>query len=211
MENNQSVQQQSETKPAVEPEKSKLNKGGGNLLIHLLANRPSLLVIGLLGIFFGSAALAVYSLGYVGRVEKTQIEKELEAVAQLEQPTIAPAPVETTNPIPLWMVGAIALSCASGCLIILRLVNANKHRSVRKAYHVPLVRYQSQTEPSPSKDLPVFVPPLPHKPVAAPSSNKAKPIVTVLPPEQNLSLDEDSLANMLDIRKQTPLSTILRK
>lgn len=215
MENSQSVQQEQSQAKTLTPESGKSNSrqtGGGNFVIHLLAYNPWLLLTGLLGFFLSSGAIALYSLGYVGRVEQDEPET---IEAEVVQPINTPS--ETTNPTPLWMVAAIALSCASGCLVILRVLNRpGQLQKVNKQinrYQPPLPeRSHQRFERRPKKNLPVFVPPPARTPVAAMPA-KTKSLVTILPPEQSLSLDQnkESLANLLDIRKQTPLSTILRK
>ena len=60
--------------------------------------------------------------------------------------------------------------------------------------------------------MPVFVPSQARTPAVA-MPGKTKPVVTVLPPEQNRLRNQgkESLASILDIRKHTPLSSILRK
>jgi hypothetical protein len=220
MENSQSVQHQAsqEKAPITESGSKSRQIGSWNVLIHLFAHYPWLLLIGLLAMFLGSATLAIYSLGSVGEVEREEPET---LQAEVAQPIKVPS--ETTNPTPLWMVAAIALSCASGCFIIFRLLNkSTKHQKIQKQIN----RYQTRVtqrrkprvEPRPLKNPPVFVPPPPViQPViqTVPIPPKTKPMVTVLPPEQNLRLDKnknkESLADMMDIRKQSSLSAILRK
>ncbi len=216
MENSQSVQEPpSQVKaPTSKPENTQSQQTGSrNLLIHLLAHHPWLFVIGLLAVFLGGGVLSLYSLGYVGFVEQTPPEEALEV--EVVQATNTPS--ETTNPIPLWMVAAIALSCATGCLIIFRcLKRPAQHQKVQKQrnrYQTRLTKSRPQTtELLPSKKPPVLLPQQPQKPVMA-TSDETKPVVTVLPPEQSVTggKSKESLASMLDIRKQTSLSAILRK
>jgi hypothetical protein len=225
MENSQSVQQQSDSEvPIPEPESNKSRvKSSRILLVHLLAHYPWLFVTGLLGIFIGSAALSVYSLGYVGRVEKELPEtKEVEILEPISTSG------ETSNLPPLWMLAAVALGCASGCLVILRLLKLQSQpKSFKKhinRYQVRLAQRQYQkTEPRPPINPPVFVPPPRVSILPSPSPSmppmptmkqaKPKPMVTVLPPEQKKSLNQqkESLADMMDIRKQSSLSAILHK
>lgn len=213
MENSQNVQQ--ERSPATAVTADKVNSKSKStdslmLLIHLLARYPCLLLVGLLGMFLGSATLAVYSLGYAGRVEP----EKPETIAEVAQPINTPS--ETSNPTPLWMVTAIALSCASGCLIILRLLNRPTQRQKdqkRNRYEARLARRPHQKlEPHPPENPRVFVPPS-QSTSFAPMPSKTKPMVTVLPPEHTIPFDKskESLADMLDIRKQSSLSAILRK
>jgi hypothetical protein len=217
MENSQSVQHQpSEEKAAIaESRNSKSRQNGSwNVLIHLFAHYPWLLLVGLLAMSIGSATLAVYSLGNVGHIERKEAET-LQAEVEVPQPTKVTA--RTTNPTPLWMVAAIAISCASGCFVIFRFLNTTpQHQKVQKQinrYQRRLLqRRKPRVEPRPLKNPPVFVPPQPVKQTAA-IAPKPTPMVTILPPEHNLHLDKDkeSLADMMDIRKQSSLSAILRK
>ncbi|MBR8837237.1 MAG: hypothetical protein DSM106950_25335 [Stigonema ocellatum SAG 48.90 = DSM 106950] len=208
MENGQSVQEQpSQAKaPTSKPENSKSQQtGSSNVLTYLLGHHSWLFLIGLLAVFLGGAALSVYSLGYVGIVEQTKPEEEEALQAEVVPPTNTPS--ETANPIPLWMVGAIALSCASGCLIIFRfLKRPAPPQKVQKQ-----INRQSRLHRRRHQKLP-SVPPQPQASVIATSVEK-KPVVTVLPPEQSLTggKNQENLASMLDIRKQTSLSAILRK
>ena len=215
MENTQSLQEQrSEPKaPTSVSENCKSQQKDSRNLIHVLVHHPWLLVIGLLAIFLGGGVLSLYSLGYVGFVQQAKPEEEV-LQAEVVEPTNTES--ETTNPISLWMVAAIALSCASGCLIIFRWLNRPaQHQKVRKQIN----RYQerlAKRRPPTAKSLPpkkpqVFLPPQPQKPAL--TSAETKPVVTVLPPEQSFTggKSKESLASMLDIRKQTPLSAILRK
>ncbi|RCJ27537.1 hypothetical protein A6770_25695 [Nostoc minutum NIES-26] len=214
MENSQSVQHESTqmTGPTLELTNSKSGLiGGSNIFIYLLTQHPLLLLTGLLTMLLGSAALALYSLGYAGNAE--QVEPE-EIPAVVENPIKTPS--ETSNPTPLWMVIAIALSCGSGCLVILRLLNRpTQHQKVRKQIN----RYPTRVtpsrpqrlEPQTLKNPPVFVPLQPLKPFVSMQA-KTKPLVTVLPPEHRHPLDKskESLADLMDIRKQNSLSSILR-
>jgi hypothetical protein len=214
MENNQNVQQERSPATAITQDKVKRKSKSTDssmLVIHLLARYPWLLLVGLLGMFLGSATLAVYSLSYAGRVEP----QEPEPIAEVAQPINTPS--ETSNPTPLWMVAAIALSCASGSLIILRLLNRptqrQKDQKQINRYETRLARRRHQKlEPHPPENPRVFVPPS-QSTSFAPVPSKTKPMVTVLPPEYTIPFDKskESLADMLDIRKQSSLSAILRK
>jgi len=218
MENSQSVQQQpSEVEaPTSKPENSKSQQTSGwNLLIHLLAHRPWLFLIGILAILIGGATLSLYSLGSVGSVEQTKPEEQEALEAEVEQPITTPS--ETINPIPLWMVAAIALSCGSGCLLIFRLINppttSQKFQKPKNRYQARVAQRRRQTSESrPPQNPAVLLPPQPQTLMMA-NSAQTKSTVTVLPPEPSLSegKSKESLASMLDIRKQTSLDAILRK
>lgn len=214
MENSQSVQQQLSQSKAPIPESGKKvpgRTGSKNPLINLLVHHTWLFPAGLLLIFLGSSAAALYSLGYVGRVQPEEAEI---AEAEIIKPIKAPS--NPINPTPLWMVAAIALSCGSGTLILFLLLNRPAQRQEARnhinRHQKRLAKRRSELEPRPNKSVPAFVPSKPKTPVVA-MPVQTKPVVTVLPPEQNVSPNQgkESLANMLDMRKHTPLSTIIRK
>ncbi|MEA5514856.1 hypothetical protein [Nodularia sp. UHCC 0506] len=197
-----------------------------NILIYLLTHRPGLLLTGLLTMLLGTAALALYSLGYAGSADNIELIEEIPAV--VEKPITISS--EHSNPTPLWLVAAIALSCASGCYIIFQLVNRphNQHPQIRqpikhdaetspkeRSYRAskPLKPNRSQTwEPAIVKNPPVFIPLQPLKQII-PRGNKSQSPVTVLPPEHQHPLDKrkETLADLMDIRKHSSLSTILQK
>jgi hypothetical protein len=124
-----------------------------------------------------------------------------DAEAKMPAPTEEPSPSEmvlaqdsvraiegSSDPaLPLVSFGAIAASCALGCLLL--------SRTARPAPYP--VQYK---EPTPTA-LP--------QPVEPESSDTAQPsAVTVLPKQQNhpLDWDEPSLADSLDLRQRRPLS-----
>ncbi|MBW4615546.1 MAG: hypothetical protein KME21_20170 [Desmonostoc vinosum HA7617-LM4] len=217
MENSQNVQHEPTQIIGATPEltnSKSISIKSSSILINLVAHHPWLLFTGLLAMLLGSAAVALYSISHVGRVAEEEPEKIPEVV--VEQPITTPS--ENSNPTPLWMVAAIALSCGSGCLIIFRLFNRSKQPlkvpkpSInRHQAHLTQSRYP-KTEPRLPKNPPVFVPQQQLTPVT-PLTAKSKPLVTVLPPEHKHHLDkrQESLAELLDIRKQSSLSTILQK
>ncbi|MCJ8282980.1 MAG: hypothetical protein MJK14_25050 [Rivularia sp. ALOHA_DT_140] len=229
MENTQSVQQESsevkESTPILgssEP-KSRINSFK-NVAIYLFTNYPWLFLAGLLLIFLGGGALSIYSLGYVDESIKRKDSETLQA--EVIPPKV---PAETTetdnNPMPLWMVAAIILSCASGCLVILRVLNRPKQKQkvkkqVVNRHEIRLAqrRYQAIEARLPKKKTPVRAPQPRRTPIMAmpPQKARPKPVVTVLPPENNFKpkpnqKNQDSLADIMDIRKQTSLSSMLRK
>jgi hypothetical protein len=85
---------------------------------NLLVKHPWLWFVGLLGIPLGVGIFAYYQLIYTGYVPKIEPEKPIEVVTE-EANTISS---NSSNPTPLWLMMAIALSCASGCLVIYRLL-----------------------------------------------------------------------------------------
>lgn len=227
MKNNQSVQQESsevkESAPIAdssEPQ-SKVNSFK-NVLIYLFMHYPWLFLAGLLLMFLGGGALSIYSLSYVDDKIK---RKDLDLPQPEAVPSKAPSESleDSKNSIPLWMVAAIALSCASGCLIILKVLNRPKQKKKikrqvvnRDEIRLAQRRYQAMEARLPKKKTPARAPQPRRTPIMAmpPQKAKPKPVVTVLPPENNFNpnqKDQDSLADIMDIRKQTSLSSMLRK
>ncbi|MFK0734304.1 MAG: hypothetical protein ACFKPT_01600 [Gloeotrichia echinulata GP01] len=213
MENNQTVQNKSTPPAAISPDltngKSRPTSSS-KILLQMLARNPWLLLIGLSAIFLAISAFALYSLGSVGYVQQ---QKEPETVSDI--PTLLEESSSTTsessNPTPLWLIAAIALSCGSGCLIILRLLNRptqaaklQKQINHDKVQLVP-VRQQRLQARSP-KNSAVFAP-------SSSLSPQTKPMMTVMAPEQRPRLDQsqESLAELMDIRKQNSLPAMLRK
>ncbi|MBE9198804.1 MULTISPECIES: hypothetical protein [unclassified Nodularia (in: cyanobacteria)] len=189
--------------------------GSSNIFLYVLTRHPGLLFAGLFTMLLGTAALALYSLGYAGSADNVELE---------EIPAVVAQPITTTseksNPTPLWLVLAIALSCASGCFIVFRLVNGpHQGQQVRKLIKVRTSRprpltpdYRPRSEPTTLKSPPVFVPVLPRKPMM-PRRGKSQSLVTILPSQHRHPLDKrkETLAEFMDIRKQNSLSTILQK
>ncbi len=227
MQNTQSVQQESsevkESAPVSdnsEP-KSKINRFK-NLTIYLFTHYPWLFLAGLLLMFLGGGALSIYSLGYVDESLK---RKESETLQAEVIPPKAPDQTEESNknPIPLWMVAAIALSCASGCLVILKVLNRPKQKQKlkrqvvnRDEIRLAQRRFQAMEARLPKRKAPARPPGARRTPIMAmpPQKPQPKPVVTVLPPEHNFQpnqTNQDSLADVMDIRKQTSLSSMLRK
>ncbi|MCP6762791.1 MAG: hypothetical protein NHB32_29435 [Fischerella sp. CENA71] len=214
MENTQNVQQPLEAKAPT----NKAVKTGSELqtsknsLIHLLVQHPWLVIAGVLLALISAAAVAVYSLGYVGRVEREEPEF-LQFETELPTTTTPQITKVSYSPVSLQMIAAIAISCAGGCFIVFVLLNRLTQQKIQENPNrvQPRLkqRRQKRLEPSPSENLPVFVPPAAES--SHTSSEAAKPVVTVLPPEAEFNKDDkDSLASMMDLRKQTSLSALLR-
>ncbi|WP_017653255.1 hypothetical protein [Fortiea contorta] len=186
------------------------------IMMYLLTRNPWLLLVGLLTMFLGSAAFALHSLGYVGYVPQPEEPDQVpEAPTVFEQSSNTSS--EITNPIPLWMIAAIALSCSSGCLIICRLIHQStqhqKFKKPPKRYQTPLASsHQSRLKPQTPKPPQILSSISTLSPLAS-LQTQTKPLVTVLPIEQTSGLNHNqaSLVELLDIRKQNTLSAILRK
>jgi|UPI00036B2F3B hypothetical protein len=185
-------------------------KASENFFIQLLERYPWLLLVGVSVFFISSAAVALYSLAHVGGVEP-QEPKDTVSVEnwQVESPPATPY-LQTSEPsshhlIPFWMLGAIAASCASGCFLIFRFLNSTTAKQTQKTKRLPSY-YPQRPE---SKNLPA--PAARSLRRTSPTANPQTPTIAVLPPQENSSSSPQSLATMLDIRKQTSLSTLLRK
>ncbi len=215
MENTQNVQQPLEAKA---PINEAVNTGSElqtskNSLIHLLVRHSWLVFAGVLLALISTAAVALYSLGYVGRVGREEPE-----LIQLE----AGSPIATTpqitkasySPVSLQMIAAIAISCAGGCFIVCLLLNRLTQQKIQQNPNWVQSRLkqrrQKRLKSSPSQNSPVFAPPAPQS--SHTSSEAVNTVVTVLPPEADFNKDsKDSLASLMDIRKQTSLSSLLRE
>ncbi|MBG1271823.1 hypothetical protein F8S12_38365 [Nostoc sp. WHI] len=165
--------------------------------------------------FLSGGAFALYSLGNAGQVTQEEAEKI---------PVIVEEPInmasENGNPTPLWMVAAIVLSCGSGCLIIFRMLNRPRQpQKVQKHINRHQARlaqsHYTRLEPRLPNNQPIFVP-QPQQPQLMPMMQmppKTKHLVTVLPSEHKHHLDTrtESLADLMDLRKDSSLSAILRQ
>lgn len=215
MEKSQNVQYEPTRPIGATPEltnrKSRLRKSS-NVLIYLVAHHPWLLLTGFLAMFISGGAFALYSLGNAGQVTQEEPEK---IPVIVEEPINMPS--ENGNPTPLWMVAAIVLSCGSGCLIIFRMLNRPRQpQKVQKHINRHQARlaqsHYTRLEPRLPNNQPIFVP----QPQLMPMMQmppKTKHLVTVLPSEHKHHLDTrtESLADLMDLRKDSSLSAILRQ
>lgn len=272
---NTQLKVEAKTEPENEPE---INKSAtrfaaiADFLLRLIAYYPWLPITALLLVFFGSGMLALYSLGIVSDPnEKAQSEAENPPV-NIVEPITPPSPNQNANPIPIWMVLAIAISCAGGCILILRMIRPS--RKTNSAIAKPVNRYQARVAqrqqqpfsgqktsgqpfsaqqtylphnsvrqiPKAAAQKPVkvpktssfVVPPQPTNPSLQrrsfivnqptylnkpeqtrinPAPIKSKSFVKSVPPIliQSPQHIDESLADSLDLRKQSPLSSILRR
>lgn len=215
MEKSQSVQREPTQLRRATPEltnKKSRVKQSSNVLIYLVAHHPWLLLTGCLAMFVGGGAFALYSLGNAGQVTQEEPEK---IPVIVEEPINAPD--LNSNPTPLWMVAAIVLSCGSGCLLIFRMLNRTKQpQKVQKLvnrHQARLAQSNSQRlQPRLPKKQPIFVPQQQLMPIMQ-MPLKTKQLVTVLPAEHKHHLDTrtESLADLMDLRKDSSLSAILRQ
>ncbi|MFW9258107.1 hypothetical protein [Nostoc sp. CALU 546] len=162
--------------------------------------------------FLGGGAFALYSLGNAGQVTQEEPEK---IPVIVEEPINVPS--ESSNPTPLWMVAAIVLSCGSGCLLIFRMLNrTTQPQKVQKQVNRHQARlaqnHYQRLEPRLPKNQPIFVPQPQLMPLMQ-MQPKTKHLVTVLPAEHKHHLDTrtEPLADLMDLRKNSSLSAILRQ
>lgn len=116
--------------------------------------------------------------------------------------------------MPMWLFGALALSCATGTLLIYGSLRNSQPR--RK----PVKRRETSLKASPTTAIRKKPqPPLRRQrlkrpiPVSQPPTSVSNvPVVTVLPPDESHPLDwgDDSLADMMDLRKRQTLASLLR-
>ncbi|KST63693.1 hypothetical protein [Mastigocoleus testarum] len=237
MENTQNVQNQSSQVQTPKPEqktaKFKLISSG-NILIQTFVKYHWLFLIGFLGVFIGGATISLYSLTHVELLKSEQVDR---VTVELEE-SIKPTRQEV-NPVPLWMVAAIAFSCASGCLLLCRWLNgpvkpkqyirskvrdrkpaAKPHESVAQN-NSSIKKKKRKFVRSPQTEIPQTNP---YRNRATQISSmkrvpsQKKPIAAILPPQsksvfpktQGLNTKQ-SLANQVDLRKENSLLNFLQK
>lgn len=196
-----------------------------NSLQKFLHNRPLT--------FWGSLLLGLF---LVGSVAVNGLFNP--APSELETPAPLPTPQKSVadDGVPVWLFGAIAFSCATGCGLILaslRLRQMEQRRYRRRKVKKPKPSPPVAIAPPPSPTLaeippPLDVPPPPPKVISfqikAPTVPKNPgnrqsnlPIppleVTILPPDAKHPLDgnQDTLTESIDLRQSQSLSSLLGK
>lgn len=131
------------------------------------------------------------------------------------KPTPAPAAVQVSSPredLPLSLFGAIAIGCASGSFLFIYILknSARSHQASRRLNSPATITKKRRQV----KKRPVAI----TKPVTttairplAPEQKRSQ--ITVLSPEESHPLDQgdESLANLLDLRKRQSLDSLMRK
>ncbi|MBD2503530.1 hypothetical protein H6G83_23470 [Anabaena azotica FACHB-119] len=216
MENNQSIKHelnQVKRPKAVLKSSKSVAISSYKIFIYLLTRHPLLLLVGVFTTLMGTAGMALHSIAHVGDVEPFESEP---VPAVVEQP-ITTITSENSNPLPLWMIVAIALSCASGSLVIFRLLNPPPQRpQVQKRQ---AIFYQAPSTPTRARKQP---PVIQTQPISAPSQTSRptrrkqttqKPIITVMQSEQRNPFEDgkESLVDLLDWRKHNSLTSILQQ
>lgn len=214
MENNESTQQQSS-----ELSDSKLAQSSRrpaqlatlNFLLKLLKRWPWLVWTGVWAFLLLITAIAIFSLTYTGGVQHKEPEPT---------PRAAENPAETSSqkgsPMPLLLLGAVALSCVAGSLVLAKRRLATSSQQPTKLRQRQRSSARGLTRRQQRKQLlqeppPIPTPPEEPQPPVAPVPAETEPVVTVLPPEESHPLDagEESLVEMMDIRKNRSLSSLL--
>jgi len=197
MENDQSTQQQSQSDDSklLRQRRFKALSSPQPTLINLCKRYPWLIWSGVWALLLSTAAfvssVAIFSLVHTGYVA----HEEPQPATARERDSSQTTPVNL-----LWVLGAVALTCSVGYLASKHLKGSLRAKDPQQSKQKRLRRRQRPISQLPP---PTLVEP---SPVA-----EAEPVVTVLPPEENNPLDkhEESLAEMMDIRKQQSLSAIL--
>jgi hypothetical protein len=217
MENNQSIKHELNQ---VKRPKAVLKSGKSvvissyKIFIYLLTRHPLLLLAGVFTTLMGTASLSLYSLIHVSDVEQLEAEP---VPAVVEQPIIT-TNAENSDPLPMWMVVAIALSCASGCLVIFRLLNPPTQRpQVQKRQAIS--HLVPSTPPRAARKQQPVIKPHPisarrtTRPPMTPIQAIKKPIMTVMSAEPRNPFEEskESLVDLLDWRKHNSLTSILQQ
>lgn len=204
MENNETTQQSSQSSQS---KLARSNRRSGKLvslsfLLKLLKRWPLIIWSGVGVFLIAITAISIFSLTYTGRVQK-----EKPASLPVEQP-VQPSSRRGDS---LWLLGAIVITCAVGSVVIAQRWKTSRAVNLRqrvKSSSKTLTRRQQRkraVQESPSITTDESAPP------AAPAPTDQKPVVTVLPPEENHPSDtsQEQLAEMMDIRKHKSLSSIL--
>lgn len=213
MENNESTQQSSELSDSklAQSRRRPAQLATLNFLLKLLKRWPWLVWTGVWAFLLLITAIAIFSLTYTVGVQQKEPEPTPRAA---ENP--AETSSQTGSPMPLLLLGAVALSCVAGSFVIAkrRLATSSqqptKLRQRQRSSVKGLTRRQQRKQLL-QESLPVVTPPEePQLPVAAVPA-ETEPVVTVLPPEESHPLDagEESLVEMMDIRKNRSLSSLL--
>lgn len=185
--------------------------GGLKSLIELLKRYPWLIWGGMWAFLVALSAISIISLTHTGPVEQ---QKPAPTPVATEKPPASSS--HTSSSIYLWLLGAAALTCGAGSLLIYKRLKSSSlcdklPNPLKSSSERSLTRRQRRKrmfQENPPLPTPLEEPQPPAQPVPA----EIEPVVTVLPPEESHPLDaeEESLAEMMDIRKQRSLSSILR-
>ncbi|MDJ0676143.1 MAG: hypothetical protein QNJ36_12290 [Calothrix sp. MO_167.B42] len=215
MEHNQSVHSKS-LKQKIYPSKLRQNlknTESWDTLKRIYYHYHWLFLFSLLFIFLGSSAIALYSLGYVETAKRKQPEP-------LQAEVVKPISTKNDreNRIPMWSIVAIAVSCASGCLIVVRFLNRPTYQPrTKQRLKNRTLRYKHEGQ---SKKLEI----LKNKGLTTLATSgvnrktgqtvvKNSTLMTVIPPNSKLNPIQNQLqvANMVNMPSKNPLPPLLQK
>lgn len=212
MENNETTQQQSSELNYSKPtwwSRSPVQFASLNSILKLIKRWPWLILPGVWVFLIALTAIALFSLTYTGRVQQEEPKPTPVATDNLPETSS-----QASNPIALWLLGTATLTCAAGYLVIYKRLNSSSRPAklrerVKRSFTQGLTRRQQRKRLL--QESPPVSTPLEPLPPVVPVPTEIEPVVTVVPPEESHPLDsgEESLAEMMDIRKHQSLSSIL--
>jgi hypothetical protein len=176
-----------------------------NPLRQLIQKHPFVLWGGLWMSFIFVGSFAALGLFNPGPVEQ-----------DTPKPTPAPAAVQVSTPredIPLSLFGAIAIGCTSGSFLFIYILknSARSHQASRRLNSpATITKKRRQVKKRPVAKI---TQPVTTKTLQPLRTEQKRSQITVLSPEENHPLDrgDDSLANLLDLRKRQSLDSLMRK
>jgi hypothetical protein len=130
---------------------------------------------------------------------------------------------EPKTEVPLWVLGAIAGSCAVGSWLLMHQFNkpARPRQVTKKSPPSPPQNEIVRQQPTATVITPTLVTPRQPEPAKTPLPVRSKPtsaaitksIVTIVPAEETHPLDwgDAGLAEMMDIRKQRSLASLINQ
>jgi len=183
-------------------------------LNQLLRTRPLAFCGGLWVALVLAGSVAAAGLLNPGPAQE-EVSTQTPAITKVREST-------SQEDLPLSLFGAITLGCAATSVLVTQALKRSTSRSqppkrlkqaatVRKKRRVPS---KKQRPPVPRNSEPVA--PSSTSPTLdkrVPNSSKQLARVTILPPEQRhpLDVDERGLAEMMDLRKQQSLGSLIRR
>ncbi|MEB3180225.1 MAG: hypothetical protein VKL59_14490 [Nostocaceae cyanobacterium] len=131
-----------------------------NALLSVVAAHPWLVWSGMVTFIIASTAVSLLSLTYAGRVEHSETEAELEPATVPVAPATTAVSTEDRS-ISVWLLVSMAIACATGSLVMFRLLNAPSRSRVRRSRRTgkgPNPGGDSATPPRNQKARPVRKP-----------------------------------------------------
>ncbi|NEO03051.1 MAG: hypothetical protein F6K50_49370 [Moorea sp. SIO3I7] len=152
------------------------------------------------------------SIATIGLIDPGPIEEE----ANNPQPALAQLRASAAKEaVPLSLFGVVAVGCASGCLLLTQALKFSSQKTKLKRPITSSVssrrrRRNSRRRKATRKQQPVKSVPL--LPPSQKRSDDQQTEVTVLPPEptDQTNAKDETLANMMDMRKRRSLSSLMR-